>query len=53
MMIQAPEASWEIHGQDDDGLGSTVKSMFGGDVQHVDVRQRMFAILERDRDDSQ
>lgn len=51
-MVQAPEAAWQTQDEDEDGLTSKLRGLLGGSQQTVDVRERTFAILERDRGDA-
>lgn len=51
-MVQAPEAAWQSHEEGEDGLTSKLRTMLGGSQQTFDVRERTYAILERDRGDA-
>ena len=50
-MVHAPEATWQLKEVPDSGLKSTLRTLLAGPSQDFDVRQRTFAILERDRGD--
>lgn len=51
-MVRAPEAAWQSEEETDEGLTSKLRALLGGPQQVVDVRERTFAILERDRGDA-
>lgn len=51
-MVQAPEAAWQAQEEDEDALSSKLRTMLGGAQQTFDVRERTYAILERDRGDA-
>lgn len=52
LMVQAPEAAWQIQDDSEENLTSTLRSLLGNPQQEFDVRERTFAILERDRGDA-
>jgi len=52
-MVQAPEAAWQTQDDSEENLTSTLRSLLGTPPQQeFDVRERTFAILERDRGDA-
>lgn len=51
-MVQAPEAAWQTQDESDENLTSTLRSLLGTPQQEFNVRERTFAILERDRGDA-
>ena len=51
-MVQAPEAAWQAEDPSETNLTGTLRSLLGGPQQEFDVRERTFAILERDRGDA-
>ncbi len=51
-MVQAPEAAWQSQDEDEEGLSSKLRSLLGTSQQSFDVRERTYAILERDRGDA-
>ena len=57
MMVQPPEAACSLDEDSDQGLNRSVRAILGSSSadtqQRTDVRERMFAILARDRDDGQ
>ena len=52
LMVQAPEAAWQSQDEDDEGLSTKLRTLLGANQQSLDVRERTFAILERDRGDA-
>ena len=52
-MVQAPEAAWQTQEDSEENLTSTLRSLLGNPPQQeFNVRERTFAILERDRGDA-
>lgn len=51
-MVQAPEAAWQSQEDEVEGLPATLRSLLGGPQQEFDIRERTFAIVERDRGDA-
>ena len=51
MMVNPPEAAYNKEDDTTETLTSGMKAILGGESNRMDVRQRMFAIIERDRDD--
>lgn len=52
LMVQAPEAAWGPQEGQEEGLSATLRSLLGSPQAEINIRERTFAILERDRGDA-